>query len=180
MGLIRRSVSPPEVNEGDVLPASIVDIKYPVEGKYTDKQGNKRLQIVLRVRFECGYETYVWIPYYERPSDKSILGQLILTLQGLMAKVYETLDEVFSDLKKIGIYVECVGFREWRGGRYPRFKIVPTKLPSARTQPETEDNGEPEFTLEKIREITQGWPETQRERFIKRLQEAGLLGSENF
>jgi len=182
MGIVRKSIPPPNVKEGEILGAAIKDIQFPVESRFNDDQGNPQYQIRFRVQFENGYECPVWMRYYERPSDRSKHGQLILTLQQLYNKVYETNEEAFKDLKAHGrIYVKCKGFRERNELLYPKFEVVASKLPPRQAvfQGETTQTKSEEksacYTMDEIREITKGWPKEAVEAWIQKLKEQGQL-----
>lgn len=137
---IKRSAPPPDVKEGEELTAKIADIEYPMKGEY-------REQVRFSLVFTNGYKTYSWMPYYEEPSDQSALGILCITIMNLTQQPINSVSDALERLKKLGTaYAKCTGFREKNEKQYPRFKIVPNKLPPTQkelnispTSPEKEE-----------------------------------------
>lgn len=135
MSFIRKEKPPPDVKEGEVLKAKILDIDFPLESKFKDKEGKPKLQVRFRLQLEGGYEFPVWMPYYETPSERSSEGILCNTLMALKKTEYNTVKEAFEELRNHGyVYVKVSGFREWNEKLYPKFKIVPNKLPPLQTR----------------------------------------------
>jgi len=173
VSFIKKSVPPPDVKEGEVVLAEILDVQFPVKGEYKE-------QVKWQVQFENGYETSVWTAYYEKPSDRSALGQLCITFMNLSDMTFETVSETLEAIKKHGkIYVKCSGFREWNDSLYPKFKVVPTKLPpfqkKINTPAETDTPKKPVQEDPEILKLTaklKTMPEKERDEYIKKL--AGL------
>jgi hypothetical protein len=132
MGIVRKSVPPPNVSQDDVFEATLNDVRI-VDSQFTDDDGTPQQQ--LRFDFEIdGYPGRSWIRYYERPSDRTYYGQLVLQLQRLFRREYEHTEDVFNDLKNLGrLFVRVSGFHTFNGQRHPKFKVVPSKLPSRQT-----------------------------------------------
>jgi len=123
MSFIRKEKPPPDIKEGEVLLAKVLDIQYPVTGKYKE-------QAQWRIQLDNGYETSVWMAFYEKPSERSVLGQLCITFMNMTQMPFNKVGDVLEAIKKHGkIYVKCSGFREWNEKLYPKFKVVSTKLP---------------------------------------------------
>lgn len=131
----------PHVEEGNVLEAEIIDMKWPVESKYQNVDGTPRQQIELALRLQNGFEFKSWLTYYERPSIKSKLGKLCKTLMASTGVQYQSLKEFLDDLKKYGrLFVQVSGYRTWEDEEYPKFSILSTKLPEPKkeiTKPQT-------------------------------------------
>jgi len=117
------------VKEGEILPAKIVSVEYPVTGQYGE-------QVEWHVELDNGYQTTIWMSYYKEPSDKSFLGMLSIAFMDMIKSYsYDTVNDVLAAIKEHGkVYVRCAGFREWEDKIYPKFKIVPTKFPTIQRQ----------------------------------------------
>ena len=130
MSFIRKSVPPPEVKEGEVLTAKVLEVEFPVESKYKDDQGRDKLQIRFGLGFANGYECSSWMAYYEQPSDRSALAALSMTFMDLVKGPVESVKDVLEGIQKHGsVYVKCSGFREYNEQLYPKFKVVTNRLP---------------------------------------------------
>jgi len=130
LSFIRKSVAPPEVKEGEVLTAKVLGVEYPVESSYKDDQGRTKYQVKFRLSLPNGYECNSWMAYYEEPSDRSALGALSIAFMKAIEGPVESVKDVLEGLKKHGsVYVKCSGFREYNEQLYPKFKVVPNKLP---------------------------------------------------
>ena len=106
-----------------MLTAKVVDVQYPVEGKYGQ-------QIRFNLVLPNGYECASWMKYYSEPSDKSALGSLSITFMNAIKGPVESVKDVLEGIKKLGcVYVKCSGFREYNEKLYPKFKVVPNKFP---------------------------------------------------
>ena len=154
MSFIKKMPEPPDVKEHQIVKAKIVNLEFPIQSQYKDSQNNPKLQI----RFNCilekeGFTFPCWMAFYERPSEGSHLGQLCKALIDLTKIEYRSVTEALTDLEKIGaVYAQCIGFREFQGKYYPKFKIVPTKLPPLQTElPSLNQKGPTEETLSFIR-----------------------------
>ena len=124
LSFIRKSVPPPDVKEGEILTAKVLDLEYPLKGKY-DKE-----QVRFRLGLSNGYECNSWMAYYEEPTDRSALGTLSITFMKLVQGPVDSVKDVLEGLKKHGsVYVKCSGFREYNEQLYPKFKVVADKLP---------------------------------------------------
>jgi hypothetical protein len=135
MSFIKKEKPPPDVKEGEVLQAEIVDITYPVESKFKSAEGEPKQQIDFRLRLPDGYEARSWMAFFERPSERSNLGMLCNTLMALKKAEYKSVKEALEELKEHGrVYVRVSGFREWQEKLYPKFKVVPNKLPPLQTK----------------------------------------------
>ena len=135
MSFIQKEKPPPDVKEGEVHKARILDIDFPVESKFKGKEGKPKEQIRFRLQLEGGYEFPSWMTYYERPSERSNLGMLCNTFMALKKTEYHTVKEALDALHSHGhVYVKVSGFRQWQEKRYPKFKIVPNKLPPLQTK----------------------------------------------
>ena len=143
MSFIKKSVPPPIVDKGDRFLTSILEMEYPVEGEYGE-QIKWRLQLPKK---QDGYEATVWTSYYEKPSDKSILGQLCMTYMKVGDEPLDSVDDVLKAIKQHGqVYVECSGHRKWQDQEYPKFQIYPNKMPGR--QKPLEENAEVETAAE--------------------------------
>jgi hypothetical protein len=120
---VRRSIEPPLLEEGKVVEAEITDIEWPVEGKNGP-------QVLFKLVLANGFNFKDWAAFYEEPSDRSRLGELCLTLMKMKKTEYPTLDDALKALKEYRrILVQCHGFREFRGRKFPRLKVVTDRLP---------------------------------------------------
>jgi len=183
MSFIKHSVPPPELKEGETLLATILDMRYPVEGKY-------KPQIEWQIQLDKEHDKYdakMWTTFYEEPSDKSILGRLCITYMNFAKGAYGKVSEVLEAIRRHGkIFVKVTGFREWNEKLYPKFQVNPTKLPGeyspAKVQPTLPTSQPGPIPLEtkiedpaiyavvkKLKEM----PPEEREKEIKRL--AGLV-----
>jgi len=147
MSFIRKSVPPPEIKEGEVLTAKILNVEYPVESSYKDDQGRPKYQVKFRLELPSGYECNSWMAYYDEPSDRSMLGELSMTFMNAIEGPVETVKDVLDGLKTRGsIYVKCSGFREYNEDLYPKFKVVVNRLPgtqkSLKTTKQKKENPE--------------------------------------
>jgi len=135
MSFLKEEAPVPPLEEGDVLEAEIIDMKWPVESKYQNEDGTPRQQIELALRLQNGFEFKSWLSYYERPSIKSKLGKLCKTLMATTGVQYQSLKEFLDDLKKYGrLFVQVSGYRTWEDEEYPKFSIVSTKLPEPKKE----------------------------------------------
>lgn len=131
MSFIKKSTPPPEVKEGEVLTAKVVDVEYPIKSKYKDDAGREKQQVRFRLVLPNGYECNSWMAYYAEPSDRSALGILSITFMNAIQGPVESVKDVLEGIKKHGsVYVKCTGFREYNEKLYPKFKVLPNKLPS--------------------------------------------------
>jgi len=121
---IRESTPPPDIEEGQIIKATIKNLEAPVKGNYGE-------QVEFALALTDGFEAKAWISYYEEPSDKSKLGRLLMKLAEVTGKAYQTIPEALEALKEHGvIYVKCSGFREWEDLLLPKFTIVADKIPA--------------------------------------------------
>jgi len=135
MSFIKKELPPPDVKEGELLKAKILDINFPVESRFKSERGEPRQQIHFRLQLEGGYEFRSWMSYYERPSERSNLGALCTTLMALTKNDYNSVEETLEALRRHGhVYVKVSGFREWQEKHYPKFKVVPNRLPPLQTK----------------------------------------------
>ena len=175
MSFIKHSVPPPELKEGEVLLATILDMRYPVEGRY-------KPQIEWRVKLDKEHENYeakIWTTYYEEPSDKSILGILCLTYMKLAKQPFEKVSEVLEAIRKQGkVYVKVTGFREWNEKTYPKFQVNPTRIPGIQnnlptTGPIPLETKKEDPAIFQIVQKLKGLSPEEREKEIRRI--AGLV-----
>lgn len=139
MSFVKESVAPPDVEEGAILKARIVDIK-KVTSKWKDDQGNPKEQLQFDLELENGYKCRSWMAFYEEPSDKSKLGKLALKFTETTKKQISTVDEFLTALKEFGlVFVKCKGFREYEEELYPNFAILTDKIPAPKEKQKTED-----------------------------------------
>ena len=137
MSFIKRAKEPPKVKVGEVVEASIVDVKYPVKSSKFQKEN-----VELYCKLPNSYECRCWFGYYQEPSDRSLLGQLALTLMRVLNKEFNAVDEVLDALKSYGkVYLRCVGHNRRGNLSYPKFKLVADVLPSLQTQLEQRPEG---------------------------------------
>lgn len=135
MSFVKREMPPPNVKEGETLEAKILDIEFPVESGFKTKEGKPQYQVKFTLELDNGYQTPSWIRYYERPSERSTLGALCLAFVDKIGKDPGDVPKTLNALKEYGrIFVQVPnkdGFREWNGKLYPKFKVMPFKLPEA-------------------------------------------------
>lgn len=131
VSFVKKAVPPPDVEEGNVLKTRVIDVK-KVTSQWKDDEGNPKEQLQFDLLLEdTGYKLRSWIAFYETPSDKSILGRLVLKLQETTNKQYGNVNEFLTALKEFGyVFVKCKGFREYEEEVYPNFSIVADKLPA--------------------------------------------------
>lgn len=178
MSFIKKEKPPPDVKEGEVLQTEILDIKYPVESKFKGPDGEPKQQINFHLRLPDGYEAQAWMVFYERPSERSSLGMLCNALMALKKTEYNTVKEALEGLKNHGsVYVKVSGFREWQEKLYPKFKVVPNKLPPLQTTIEPAKPSPAKKEPSQLKEVT---PETlEFIRQSKEIIEMGLPLNEN-
>lgn len=170
MSFVKREMPPPNVKEGETLEAKILDIEFPVESGFKTKEGKPQYQVKFTVELDGGYQTPTWIRYYERPSERSTLGALCLAFVDKIGKDPGDVPKTLQALEEYGrIFVQVPnkdGFREWNGKLYPKFKVMPfripevaAKTPSQGTPPlappvEKEEKETPKPTVEGVSETT--------------------------
>jgi len=129
MSFVKKGVPPPDVEEGAILRAQIVDIKQ-VTSQWKDDQGNPKEQLEFDLQLENGYAFRSWMAFYISPSDKSRLGKLATNFVKTTKKQCTTVDQFITTLKEYGaLFVKCTGFREYEEEMYPNFAIVVEKIP---------------------------------------------------
>jgi len=129
MSFVKKGVPPPDVEEGAVLKAQIVDIKQ-VTSQWKDDQGNPKEQLEFDLQLDNGYAFRSWMAFYVSPSDKSRLGKLATKFVETTRKQCTTVDQFIIALKEFGvIFVKCTGFREYEEELYPNFSILVEKIP---------------------------------------------------
>jgi len=167
---------PPDVKEGDVLQAAIVDLKYPVESVFKDDQGNPKQQIHFHLRLDDGYEPRAFMSFYERPRERSALGQLCNTLIGITKENYKTVNDALQGLKAYGrVYVKVSGFRERDDGKlYPKWQVVLTKLPPKQTDLPTEESPT-KISMAEALERVKGLPKEIADATIRHMKDIGVL-----
>lgn len=134
MSFLKEEEPAPDVEEGDILRAEIVSMKWPVESKYKNADGTPRQQIEFNLRLENGFEFKCWLAFYERPSVKSKLGKLCTKLMVITGVEYQSVKEFLDSLNKYGqLFVQVTGYRTFEDEEYPKFSIVSTKLPKKKS-----------------------------------------------
>ena len=179
MGIIKKEIPPPDVKEGEVLAAKIKEIVYPVDSVYKDEQGKPKQQMDFAMELESGYPFRVFMAYYERPSERSVLGALVLHVQKEYGQEFETIEEAIAGIRKHGrLYVKVSKFSEWNGKLYPRFKVVGEKLPpKLETQTALAETSEStvKFSRAEVEERIKNWPQQQQTDYLKYLKDTGQL-----
>jgi hypothetical protein len=126
---VKRTIPPPECEEGDIFTARLTEIK-KVVSQWKDDEGNLREQLEISFVLDNGYQGRTWIAYYEQPGDKSALGKLALKLEQTTKNKITNVQEFMTSLKSFGqIYVKVKGFREYENEEFPNFAVVTDKLP---------------------------------------------------
>jgi hypothetical protein len=129
LGFIKKATPPPDVEEGQILKAKIMDIK-KVMSKWKDDTGNLKEQLEFDLELEDGYKFKSWLTFYEQPSDKSNLGRLVLKFMEATKKDSDNVEEFMSSLKKFGqLFVKVKGFRDYEEQVYPNFAVFVEKIP---------------------------------------------------
>ena len=124
---IEKSPPPPDVEEGDVLKANIETFKRE-KGEYGE-------QICFNLSFADGYKTKAWISFYDRPSERSKLGKILIKLHEKTGVAYQNIQQALDGLRKYGvIFVKVSGYREYEDQTFPKFTIVADKLPKKQQQ----------------------------------------------
>lgn len=142
MSFVEKALPPPDVKEGSILKARILNIK-KVTSQWKDDQGNPKKQLEFELQLDNGYKSKSWMAYYERPRDKSRLGKLALKFIETTKKDLSNVEEFLVALKQFGyVFVKCNGFREYEEELYPNFSVVSEKIPSfqQKMQPEETAN----------------------------------------
>jgi hypothetical protein len=125
----RKSVPPPDIKEGEILKARILDVK-KVISQWKNDDGTQKEQLQFDLQLEGGYNLKTWTAYTTHPSDKSYLGKLALTFEQSTKKIYSSVDDFLTALQHYGlVYVKVKGFREYEGKLYPTFTLVSDKIP---------------------------------------------------
>lgn len=129
MSFVEKAVPLPDVEEGTILKAKIINIQ-KITSKWKDDQGNLKEQLEFDLELENCYKCRSWISFYERPSDKSKLGKLALKFTEATKKQVSSVDEFLVALKEFGhVFIRCKGFREYEEKLYPNFAILTDKIP---------------------------------------------------
>lgn len=117
--------APPELKQDERLEATILGLKYPVQGQYGE-------QIEFQLQLQGGYKFRAWMRYYEKPKPKSSLYQLSAAFMGATDYWgYDTVDDFLRGLRNYGKVFVCVdGFREYQGLDYPKLKVVVDSMPT--------------------------------------------------
>ena len=124
---IKKAIPPPEVKQGQRLPAKIEAIELE-DGQYGE-------QWKFDLELENGYKTRAWIKHYDEPSEASSLGILCINLCNTLDIFHDRPHDYLKDLKDYGmVLLECKGHRVHEGKTYPKFKLVPEILPAKREQ----------------------------------------------
>jgi hypothetical protein len=144
---VRKTIPPPECEEGDTLKARLTEIKKETSKWTDDKTGEPKEQFEINFELENGYKGRTWIAFYEMPGDRSALGKLASTLERMTKREINDIEGFLTEFKAYGkFYVKVKGFRETEGGdEYPNFALVTDKLPgmqeklTAKTEEKTPD-----------------------------------------
>jgi hypothetical protein len=140
LSFVKKTVPPPECEEGDIFKARVLDISKEVS-QWKNQDGSAREQLKFEVELENGYKTFAWISYYDQPGEKSAFGKLILKLVAMTKQDIASARDAVEVLKRFGwIFVKVKSFREYEDETYPNFSIVTEKLPA--TQQKIEDSKE--------------------------------------
>ena len=130
MSFVKKTTPPPDVEEGDILKARILDIKKETS-KWKNDDGTDKEQLRFEVELENGYKTSTWISYYEHPAEKSKLGKLVLKLRETTKEDPSNVEEFITAIKRFGhVFVKVKGFREYEDEVFPNFSLVTEKLPT--------------------------------------------------
>jgi hypothetical protein len=129
---VKKSVPPPQCEEGDILKARLMEIKRETSKWTDDKTGEPKEQFEIDFELENGFKGRTWMTYYEAPGDRSALGKLALVLQRMTKREIDDVQGFLSEFKAYGkFFVRVKGFRESEGGdEYPNFSIVTDRLPA--------------------------------------------------
>ena len=122
MSFVEKASPPPDVKEGSILKAKILDIR-KVVSQWKDDKGNSREQLEFKLELEGGYKFKGWMPYYERPSDKSRLGKLALKFLETIKKDLSDVNEFLDALKQFGFVFVSARAQDLTGS-------LPTKISS--------------------------------------------------
>jgi len=123
---MKESPTPPTLNEGAEVLATIQKIELDTTGEYGPQY-----------RFDCTLDDYkeypakAWLKHYDTPGNKSFLGILCLKIEDVTGTKYSSLDAAMQALQsKIGkIYLRCSGHRTTEGTTFPKLKVVVQRLP---------------------------------------------------
>jgi hypothetical protein len=144
LSFIRKTTPPPDVEEGDILKAKILDIKKETS-KWKNDDGTDKEQLKFDLELENGYKTNAWISYYDHPGDRSAFAKLTLKLCEMTKKDVSNASEATDALKKYGwVFAKVKSFREYEGETYPNFSIVTEKLPALPATQQKIETKEPE------------------------------------
>ena len=138
---MRESPPPPEIDEGQQVLGTIIDITVDTKRKFGYDQ----------YVFDCtlddynGYNAKAWMRHYPEPGHKSYLGILCMNVEKYTGKSYSSLDSVMNALKNDvrKIYLRCSGHKEVEDTTFPRFKPVHEKLPPKQVSIESRTVAEP-------------------------------------
>ena len=134
MSFIKKSIPPPKLREGDIVQARILDVIQETS-KWEDDNGDPKEQLRFDLELSNGYNARAWIAYYERPSDKSVMGAIALKLSEMTGTDISSADEFIEKIKNHGqVFVKVKGFREYKEETYPKLSIYPDQLPLKREQ----------------------------------------------
>jgi hypothetical protein len=130
MSFVRKSTPPPKMSEGDIVQAMILEASRELSNWTDEKSGEQRWQIKFELELSNNYTCLAWITYYDRPSDKSKMGKLVLILEKMINTHIVSADDFIEKIKAYGrVYVKVSGCREYKGETYPKIAIYEDKLP---------------------------------------------------
>ena len=162
---IEKTPPPPDVEEGDVLKANIDTFKRE-KGEYGE-------QICFNLSFADGYKTKAWVSFYERPSERSKLGKILIKLHGKTGVAYQNIEQALDGLRNYGvIFVKVSGYREYEDQTFPKFTIVADKLPKKQQQTKVTE----EQPATKQQPLTQKTKEIDAKQLLSRFGDAIKFG----
>jgi hypothetical protein len=115
-----------------------------------------------------------------------VLGALIQHVQKVVGKEYQTIENAILGIERYGrLFVRVSGFREWNGKMYPKFKVISDKLPprpnkqtdisSTLEKPSNVEESKPKLSREEVMQKVEGWTETEKEKYLRYLEDTGQL-----
>lgn len=133
MSYIRRS-TPPDIGKGQRVHVKILG--YTIQDSRPDSNYDTQ-----RIRFSIylvdhDYHAYVWMTFYEQPSDVSHLGIFHDTVMSVIDQRFNSITEFLDYLPKYDgyFYAECTDHRERRNKQHPNLKLIIDQVPPRQTQ----------------------------------------------
>ncbi len=127
MSFIKKSVPPPKLNIGDIIPAKILDIQQET----STFDGEEKEQLRFDIELSNGYRARTWMPFYREPNEGSTMGKIAAALVAATGRDITNATEFIQKFRAYGaILLKVKGFRDYEGKTYPKLGIYADQLPA--------------------------------------------------